>query len=147
MIRSALLLSVLAALCGCTFKEEPPVRTLQAQPRPAAVRPAKPRDPIDALVAQLAPTGGIWRNGLSPILDLPATAPIEEVVAEFFQKVSYAEGETGSPTVKEIRRVQIDHSAGDDEYIAVLVDTKLGRKILLLQYSPAGGWWSRVYDV
>jgi hypothetical protein len=151
MFRRILLLAGLAVVVGCTFTEEPPRGRVPPQadaaPQPAAPQPAAPADPIDALVAQLSKTGGMWLNGISPSLELPEDAPYEDLVREFFQKVSYEGGPIGSTKIEEIRPVTIPPGQLDDQYTAVLVTTNLGRKILLLQYSKAGGWWSRVYDV
>jgi hypothetical protein len=146
MIRMALLLTAVSVLCGCTFTEEPPLRRVQLQPA-VAEQPAAPADSIDALVASLASTGGMWLNGISPVLELPEEAPIEDLVAEFFQKVSYDSGPIGSTKIVEIRPVTIPPGWNDDGYTAVLIDTADGRKILVLQHSKAGGWWCRVYDV
>lgn len=146
MMRRVLLLTSLAVLCGCTFKEEPPLKRRQS-PAPVAERLSAPSDPIDALVAKLSKTQGMWLNGISPVIEMPEGAPIEDLVAEFFQKVNYDGGPIGSQRIAEIRRVTIPPGLSSDEFIAVLVNTNLGRKILLLQYSKSGGWWSRVYDV
>jgi hypothetical protein len=148
MMRRALMFAAVGALCGCSIEEEPPApRARQIQSQQLLVQPGgEPSDPIDALVAQLTRTGGMWLNGLSPVLELPENASTEELVAEFFQKVSYEQGQIKSHTIADSRRVTITPGIFDDQYTAVLVDTNLGRKILLLQYSKNGGWWSRVYD-
>jgi hypothetical protein len=141
MIRRALLFTTLALLSGCTFTEEPPVGRAPLKPEAEA-----PADPIDALVASLAKTGGMWLNGISPVLELPEDAPFEDLVAEFFQKVSYEGGPIGSIAIEEIRPVSIPPGFDSDRYTAVLVHTNLGRKILLLQFQKSDRWWCRVYD-
>jgi hypothetical protein len=46
----------------------------------------------------------------------------------------------------EIRKVKIRGSLPDD-YSAALIDSDLGKKIVLFQYQgPDVGWWTRVYD-
>lgn len=143
MIRRALLFTMLALLSGCSLKEEPPLGRAPSEPEAAQ----QPADPIDVLAASLARTGGMWLNGISPVMELPEDAPFEDLVAEFFQKVSYEEGPIGSNKIEEIRPVTIPPGFNSDQYTAVLVHTNLGRKILLLQYQKNSGWWCRVYDV
>lgn len=145
MIRAALLIALFLTLGGCAFEESPPAS--RSRPQLDAALPGTPRDPIDVLVAQLSKTAGMWLNGSSPVLELPEEAPIEDLVTEFFQKVSYEGGPIGSTTIEEIRPVTIPPGHPDDQYTAVLVRTHLGRKVLLLQYSKSGGWRCRVYDV
>jgi hypothetical protein len=44
------------------------------------------------------------------------------------------------------KKVKIDGPLPDD-YIAALVETDLGEKIVLFQYgNTSTGWWTRVYD-
>jgi hypothetical protein len=92
-------------------------------------------------------------SGLSSLIRLPAAAPVAQVAAKALGLV-----ETNI-TILETRQVHISH--GDENklvpperlsYIAVLVDTGSGRKVVLLQFQqdsdhPPGGWWSRDYDL
>ena len=103
-------------------------------------------DPVDRLVAKLSSSHGLWRNGGSPIPGLPATASTDQVVSRVFQMTGFVRGHVTTHRILTVRKVRIP---GDlpDIYTAVVTDTDLGRKIVLLRYEgPAAGWWSRVYD-
>lgn len=100
-------------------------------------------DPIGHLVTKLS-SDHLWQNGASPTIDLPATASPELVVAKVFKLVSSDQGAVSSYDVLEIQQVHITGSL-PDQYTAVLVQTNLGQKIVLLQYTEQG-WWSRMYD-
>src|SRR2546422_3494314 len=87
-----------------------------------------------------------WRNGMSPILELPATASTEQVVSRVFQMTGFDRGHVTSHKILKVRDVSIPGSLPDIR-TAVVVDTDLVSKIVLLKYEgPAVGWWSRVYD-
>lgn len=91
------------------------------------------------------------------IIRLPVTASLEQLTpAVFKQDLS----EFGSVTkILETRKVQISLKGmtdpahiNDYTYTAVLVDTDIGRKVVLFQYyedkrnKRFSGWWFRVYD-
>jgi len=96
-------------------------------------------DPIDRLVQSL-PSNGLWTNGLFPKIMLPATADASQVIAECMVGAHIEKY-----SILEIRDVAV---AGlSVKYLAVLVDSTAGQKIVLMQYaSPASGWWTRIYD-
>jgi hypothetical protein len=98
---------------------------------------------VDNLVTILS-SNPLWQNGVSPTIDLPPTASTEQVIAKYFESVSFDEGKVSSTNILEIRNVQIRGSL-PDSYTAVRVSTNLGEKIVLLQYSGKM-WWSKVYD-
>ena len=144
MMRILLSLLCLGVLGGCA--ENPRPNTAKQPPNTVnKPKPTTPTDPIDTLAKRLSATSGIWVNGLSPALELPESASSEEIVAKFFQSVSYDEGPVTRHQILETRPVQITDTLPNPKYTAVLVDTNLGRKVLLYQYS-VGGWWTRVYD-
>ena len=118
-------------------------------------------DPIDELVTRLS-ASPLWQNGIYPRLDLPKTASIDDVIARVFQLTGFDEGHVKEHRILETRVVSIrpvDRPAlvdprfervrsDPDMYTAVLVDTDLGKKVLLLKYEgTATGWWSRVFPV
>jgi hypothetical protein len=105
-------------------------------------------DPIDRLVASLSATHGLWLNGTCAILNLPAGASAEAAVARVFELTGFDNGQVTSHRVLEVRHVEIPGGPAGD-YTAVLVDTNLGRKIVVLDRGkPGGEWgWNRVYDV
>ena len=141
-MRITLLLAVLAVICGCTTRQPPSVAP---SPQPQAAQP----DAIDQLVARLSsPSHGMWHNGLYQPVSLPATASPDEVGTKVFQKyISMHGSHVGRHEVLATRPVRIPKAGPSDAYTAVLVETNLGRKIVLLQHeSPGLGWWNRVYD-
>ena len=117
-------------------------------------------DSIDELAGKLS-ASPLWRNGTYPSLDLSATASIDEVIARVFQRNSLDEGLVKEHRILETRVVSIRpvyHRLAlvdprfmrvrsySDTHTAVLVDTDLGEKVVLLKYEGTG-WWSRVFVV
>jgi hypothetical protein len=130
----------------------------------AADQAAAKSDPITTLVERLS-ASPFWQNGMAPILELPATASTDEVITRMFEKISFAEGRVTQYGILETRLVQIPDSLPYPSpyyptvaavksskrlpytYMAALVRTDYGDKIVLLKYGgPRIGWWSRVYD-
>jgi hypothetical protein len=127
------LFSTALLLLGCAF----------LPPRSPAAEQAAKSDPITTLVEKISASHGLWLNGIYPILGLPATASTDEVIARMFEMTSFAEGRVKQYRILETRLVQVS----GDTYIAALVRTELGDKIVLLRYAGTPmGWWSRVYD-
>src|SRR5262245_35374756 len=97
-------------------------------------------DPIDELVATLS-ASPLWLNGSSPIGDLPESASTDKVIARVFQLIGFEEGRVKTHRILETRVVLIP-SGFSEPCTAVLVETDLGRKIVLLKYGGARtGWW------
>jgi type IV pilus biogenesis protein CpaD/CtpE len=97
-------------------------------------------DPVDQLVNDFSSSHGLWEKGLFPIIKLPATAPIGEVVSEVLER------QVASYKILRVRQVHIRGSL-PDLYTAVIVQTNVGEKIILLKYAGESvGWWSRIYD-
>jgi hypothetical protein len=102
-------------------------------------------DAIDTLIAKLNGSH-VWRNGLYPSIRLPSNAPIDAVVEEAIGKVGFNEGRIEHYTVVSARSVYLDRHQ-NQEYYALLIDTNLGRKVLLMRHEgDAAGWWTRFYD-
>jgi hypothetical protein len=119
--------------------EPEPDRAPEPEPEP---EPAPKRDAsIDLLVADLE-AKPMWQNGGFPRLDLPRTASVPDVVAMVLTKVGFDAGRVKTHRILETHEVGI----GEERYTAVLLDTDLGRKIMLLRYGSPSGWWSRVFD-
>ncbi len=86
----------------------------------------------------------MWMNGISPFINLPETAQPDAVIAECLKH-----------TVKTYKIIQmrevkihIQIRGAREEFHAALVDSDLGKKIVLFQYQGSTvGWWTRVYDV
>jgi len=99
-------------------------------------------DAIDTLVRRLA-SDPMWMNGLAPTIDLPRSATPAQVVATALQLGGFTQGRGKPFRIIANRAVRIDRETAD--YEAVLVETALGRKIVLLSYA-SNGWWTRVFD-
>jgi hypothetical protein len=103
-------------------------------------------DPIQELVDRLsADRRGGWVNGPYPRLDLPSSATVEEVLDRLFQLVTFVEGPVTRFRILELRGVVIG-SVRPERYNAAIVDTNLGRKLVLFRRGRLD-WWIRVYEV
>jgi hypothetical protein len=105
-------------------------------------------DAIDLFVANLSADNGVWQNGFDTDVVTKAATP-EEVVSETFRMAEFQRGRVTNYQILKIRKVHIDYQR--DTYTAVLVDTNLGRMIVLMQYiegkdSTSGHWWRRIYS-
>ena len=105
---------------------------------------AKGADPIDALVARLN-ADSLWVNGQVPIITLPATAKHREVIAAYFAAVSFDPGRVKRHKILSIRKVVLKNSYASD-YFAALVETDLGKKIVLFRRDRTS-WWTRSYEI
>ena len=133
IMRIACLLSVCWSLVGCATAHQSQTTV---------------SDPIDRLVAKLS-TDDMWLNGYFSPIDLPRTASTKEIVSQVLHP-------KGRPTwlpavtsyhIVSARQVHISSAIGDKNFKAVLLDTDLGKKIVLLQYqSQIMRWWHRTYD-
>ena len=101
-------------------------------------------DPVEALVKRLSATHGLWINGLSPTLDLPATASPEEVVGQVFQRVSFAQGRIKKHSIVRVSEVTIVGGAPDPYPILVLHYLMRPKRVFILSQNFSG-WWSRVF--
>ena len=139
-MRTILLLVVFAAFCGCSTRQQPSVTTT-SKPQ------AAPPDPIDQLVARLSSPAynQHWVNGTYPPVNLPATASPEEVIRQVFAKIGFHNGTVHRHEILETRQVRIPGGAPSHVYTAVLVETNLGRMIVLLQPESPTFWWSQVH--
>ncbi len=129
----------------------PPIAAPPVAPvPPAVVAENVPEDPpdaapasgdaIDRLVAYLRTTGGMWVNGLSPTLHLPATATPDEVAARALR------GYDGLRTTHVVLVRHVDLGDSDVRDTAALVDTNLGQRIVLMGFDRARGWDTKVFD-
>lgn len=103
-------------------------------------------DAIDQLVVKLSASHGLWVNGMSPTLGLPASASTDQALARVFEMMEFDRGRVTVHQTVTIRKVEI---AGGPSglYTAALLDTNLGRKIVLLRHEgESAGWWCRVCD-
>jgi hypothetical protein len=134
----------------------PPLRvsgralTTAAQAAPATTQASMKPDPIDALVAELATTHGMWENGAFQPIKLPADASAEQVLDKVFKSTTPQDGKRIKRyKVIEQRKIAISSLTGIEEspnFKAVRLDTDHGPRIVLLRYLQSDGWWSRSFD-
>jgi hypothetical protein len=105
-------------------------------------------DSIDRLVADLSATSGFYLNGFPDGSNLPQSASPKELVSEAFRQADFDPGRVTSYRILKIRQVQVNEgNIIYHHYTAVLADTNLGKKIVLMHYDKAeGGWWRRIYN-
>ena len=103
-------------------------------------------DPIDALVARLNATQGLWINGIFPIIELPADATADEVLAAAVKMTGFDQGHIKSFKIQSVRQVEL-MAAGKQTFSVALVDSDLGQKIFMFKPEKNNRWWTRFYDV
>jgi hypothetical protein len=158
VLRCTPLALVACLLAGCAATDTPrattttttTTTTMTTTTNEATTRPHPPAtaDAIDGLVERLSSSHGLWLNGAFADLGLPRAASMQQVVSRVFEMTGFDAGRVKEHRILETRQVRIAGSL-PDEYTAVLVETDMGRKIVLLQYQgerARGMWWSRVYD-
>ncbi len=100
-------------------------------------------DPIDTLVAKLNTTYGMWINGEYPPIELPSDATVEAVLAQAVNLWGFDQGHINTYRIQKVRQVLLD----TETYSAALVESDLGKKILLFKHERDNHWWTRFYDV
>jgi hypothetical protein len=103
-------------------------------------------DQIDTLVTNLPPG---WGSGAAPIINQPETASVEQLLPQAFH-CWLLEDSVANYKLILSRQISIPRAhilrAYSDSYLAALVQTSRGEKIVLFRYeSFAKGWWSRVF--
>ena len=100
------------------------------------------KDPIDVIVAR-DNRDGFFPSGFSSMI--PASTNFTQIVSMALNGTDIVPAATNF-TITATRNVQIHKN----QYTAVMADTKLGRKVVLLRLEQDGTnqfWWNRVYDV
>jgi hypothetical protein len=101
-----------------------------------------PKDAIDRVVQQES-SSPAFRNEPFKKINLPVTAPINEVITQAFEKTFPLPTHVGNINVITQRSVNIK----GDLYTAILVETESGQKVVLLRYEPTiQSWWNGVYN-
>jgi hypothetical protein len=122
----------------------PTATMTRAAPTPSAAASATSSDEaIDRLAPRLA-ASPLWVNGLSPTLDVPATAKPDEVLAQMFTRISFDRGRVTKHTILTTKIVRIPPES--EPYTAVALDTNLGPKLVLMKHQGNYGFWTRVFD-
>ena len=104
-------------------------------------------DPIDKLVERLNASNGLWINGTSPIISLPADAEPSEVLAQAVKMVGFDQGHIKTYEILNVRQVELTNVPMGTVYSAALVQSNLGMKICLFRPQKNNQWWTRWYDV
>ena len=114
-------------------------------------------NPIDRIVKEES-ANGTFPSGIFTPIYLPATASIREVTSNVLARAT-APSTVTNITILQVQHVTIDFENMSKEllpfgptYTAVLVNTTLGQKVVLLQYEGSSTnspsyWWNRVYNV
>ncbi len=100
------------------------------------------KDPIDVVVNKES-KNGMFRNGF--FADFPESATVTQAVSGALLAKGVVPAATNF-TITTIRQVRLH--GGD--YTAVVADTRLGRKVVLLRLEVVKTntfWWTRVYDI
>ncbi len=101
---------------------------------------------IDRLTTELS-SNPLWMNGAYPLIKLSEKAKHDEVIAECIKMTGFDEGHVKDYKIIKIKTVKIRGPLPED-YFAALMDTDLGKKIVLFKYvNFTAGWWTRVYDL
>lgn len=119
----------------------PTATITRAAPTPSAAPSGD--EAIDRLVARLS-ASPLWLNGLSPTLDVPATAKPDEVLTQMFTRISFDRGRVTKHTILTTKIVRIPPES--EPYTAVALDTNLGPKLVLMKHQGNAGFWTRVFD-
>ena len=103
-------------------------------------------DPIDVLTTKLN-SDPMWPNGEAPRISLPSNAAPKEVVASAAKMWGFDSGHIKTYQVLGVRKMRLD---GMPDCSAALIESDLGRKILLFRYEQHGKrsfWWTRFFAV
>ena len=101
-------------------------------------------DPIERLMSQV-PFEDCASYLYQPV-SLPATASPKEVIAALSKRGTFRDQRITDFTILEVRKVHsLQEGATSVFYSAVLMDSNLGRKIVLLQPESLG-WYYKTYD-
>lgn len=125
-----------------TTSASPVSASVSAPPAPPAVSVARASDgAIDALVARLSSSHGLWSNGHFPKLDSPAGQSTTDLLTELFARDSSGKDKVSTFEIVEEREVRI----GDARpYRAVRLVTNRGKMIVLLRFDRSS-WWTRSF--
>lgn len=107
---------------------------------------AAPRsDPVEALANKLN-SEPMWPNGQAPVISLSSNATPREVVASAVKTWGFESGQIKAFEIVRVGKIRLDAMP---ECSAALIQSDLGRKILLFKYvrhGETGFWWTRFCD-
>jgi hypothetical protein len=102
-------------------------------------------DPIDALARELN-SHPLWPNGEAPNISLSSNATPKEVATRAVEMWGFDGGHIKTYQILEVRQIRLDAMPG---CAAALIESDLGKKILLFRYEQHGKtglWWTRFYN-
>lgn len=101
-------------------------------------------DPIERLMTQV-PFEDCASYMFQPV-SLPVTASPQQVIAALSKRGTFRYDQITNFTILEVRKVHSQQEGAKSVfYSAVLIDSNLGRKIVLLQPENIG-WYYKIYD-
>lgn len=149
----ALLAAALMTACQNKPQTSPPETPDTAPPAgqpdtdaaPGAATEGGDLDPIGKVEAYIKGSM-LWTNGLSPKIDLPASAKPEEVLAAFLEKASFDKGKVTSPKIVATRAIAVS-SAETHPYTAVYFESEQGNYVIVMRHEGSEtGWWTKAFD-
>jgi hypothetical protein len=118
--------------------------TIEDTPQPAVTKQQQQAfaAAISRVTDKLEPHG-LWMNGVSPRIDLPGDAPIEDVIdAAVNQSTLGSKGYR----ILQVQPFSRDHGPGPATGSAALLRIGKAHKVIILFPLDNVGWWSRFYD-
>ncbi len=144
---------LVALVCSCQNKprSNPPgsqdtvPRTVQPEEGAPGAAEKGELDAIGKVEAYIKDSP-LWTNGISPEIDLPASAKPEEVLAAYLEKASCDKGKVTSPEIV-ATRVIATSSSEDDPYTAVYFESEQCNHVIVMRHEGgAVGWWTKAFD-
>lgn len=111
----------------------------------AFAQPAADGDKIATLVSTLS-KNQLWMNGVTPRVRLGADASPSEVLDRCFRMMRFDAGPIKEYKIVAVRDVVIPpDDKSSPTLTAVLVESDLGPKIVLMRFEKTD-WWTRAFD-
>ena len=108
-------------------------------------------DQIDNVVTNLPDD---WHDGPTPVIILPQTTPVGQLLTNSFHCALLDDCITNYSLMMSRQVTLTNHGFWTERYLAVLVRTKRGEKLVLFKSfdlplpdgTRTNAWWSRVFD-
>jgi len=109
---------------------------------------AEGTDPIDQIANKLnSDIHGLWVNGGYPTIKLPADEKPENVIEQAIKTVGFDKGHIKTYKIIEVRKIKLNAS-GMENCSAALIESDLGKKVLLFKYKESSSqWWTRFFEI
>ncbi len=99
-------------------------------------------NPIESLAKKLSESHGLWTNGTFKPIVLVENVTDEQIIKQFVKNVVDEEHKLTKHKILKSQQINIS----SQEYRAVLLDTNLGRKIILMKFYSPKSWWTKIFD-